>query len=51
MVYFAPYVPHAEINLDASKAAEFVVVRTDNEKIRVNLDISAWDVTAESGLR
>jgi uncharacterized RmlC-like cupin family protein len=40
MVYFAPYVPHAEINLDASKAAEFVVVRTDNEKIRVNLDIS-----------
>jgi uncharacterized RmlC-like cupin family protein len=41
MVYFAPYVPHAEINLEASKAVEFVVIRTDSEKIRVNLDIAA----------
>jgi uncharacterized RmlC-like cupin family protein len=41
MVYFAPYVPHAEVNLDNSKAAEFVVVRTDDEKILISLDNAA----------
>jgi uncharacterized RmlC-like cupin family protein len=39
MVYFAPYVPHQEFNRDAAEAAEFVVVRSDNEGIFVKLDI------------
>ncbi|MGZ3340189.1 MAG: cupin domain-containing protein [Reyranella sp.] len=37
-VYFAPYVPHQELNLDADKTADFVVVRSDNDKIVVPLD-------------
>jgi uncharacterized RmlC-like cupin family protein len=37
-VYFAPYVPHQELNLDADKTVDFVVVRSDNEKIVVPLD-------------
>jgi uncharacterized RmlC-like cupin family protein len=38
-VYFAPYVPHQELNLDASGTVDFVVVRSDNERIVVNLDV------------
>jgi uncharacterized RmlC-like cupin family protein len=38
-VYFAPYVPHQELNLDASETLDFVVVRSDDEKIMVKLDI------------
>jgi len=38
-VYFAPYVPHQELNLDAGETLDFVVVRSDNEKIVVKLDI------------
>jgi uncharacterized RmlC-like cupin family protein len=38
-VYFAPYVPHQELNLDPNQTLEFVVVRSDNERIAVNLDI------------
>ncbi len=34
-VYFAPYVPHQELNPDDSETADFVVVRSDNEKIVV----------------
>ena len=37
-VYFAPYVPHQEANLDAGESVDFVVVRSDNEKIVVKLD-------------
>jgi uncharacterized RmlC-like cupin family protein len=37
-VYFAPFVPHREENLDAHEPAEYVVVRSDNERIAVNLD-------------
>jgi len=37
-VYFSPYVPHQELNLDAGETVEFVVVRSDNEKIVVALD-------------
>ena len=37
-VYFAPYVPHQELNLDAADTVEFVVVRSDNEKIVVPVD-------------
>ena len=36
--YFAPYVPHQERNLDAGETVEFVVVRSDNERIVVKLD-------------
>jgi uncharacterized RmlC-like cupin family protein len=38
VVYFAPYVPHQEINI-GGEAVEFVVVRSDNEGIFVGLDI------------
>jgi uncharacterized RmlC-like cupin family protein len=38
-VYFAPRVPHQELNLSASETVEFLVVRSDNEKIVVNLDV------------
>ena len=37
-VYFAPYVPHQELNLDASGTVDFVVVRSDNGGIVVKLD-------------
>jgi uncharacterized RmlC-like cupin family protein len=37
-VYFAPFVPHQELNLSASESVDFVVVRSDNERIAVNLD-------------
>jgi len=38
-VYFTPFVPHQELNVDASETVDFVVVRSDNEKLAVNLDI------------
>jgi uncharacterized RmlC-like cupin family protein len=38
-VYFAPFVPHQERNLDAGETLDFVVVRSDNERIVVDLDI------------
>jgi uncharacterized RmlC-like cupin family protein len=37
-VYFAPYVPHQEVNL-ASDTLDFVVIRSDKERIAVGLDI------------
>ena len=37
-VYFAPYVPHQELNPSASQAVDFLVVRSDNERIVVTLD-------------
>ena len=37
-VYFAPYVPHQERNLDAHAAVHFLVVRSDGERIAVKLD-------------
>jgi uncharacterized RmlC-like cupin family protein len=39
VVYFAPYVPHQERNLDPAGTLDFVVVRSDNEKIVFKLDI------------
>ena len=39
-VYFAPHVPHQELNLSASETVDFVVVRSDNERIVVNLDVA-----------
>ena len=38
-VYFAPHVPHQELNLSASETVDFLVVRSDNEKIVVKLDV------------
>lgn len=40
-VYFAPYVPHEERNLEGDQSVEFVVVRSGNEKIAVPLDLTA----------
>jgi uncharacterized RmlC-like cupin family protein len=42
-VYFAPYVPHQERNLDASDNVDFLVVRSDNERIVVSLDVPPVD--------
>jgi uncharacterized RmlC-like cupin family protein len=39
-VYFAPYVPHQELNVDADETLDFVVVRSDGERIAVDLDIT-----------
>ena len=36
--YFAPFVPHQEINPDDGEAVEFVVIRSDNERIAMPLD-------------
>ena len=37
-VYFAPYVPHQEQNLDPSETFDIVSVRSNNEGIRIDLD-------------
>lgn len=38
-VYFAPYVPHQEVNI-ANETLDFVVVRSDRERIAIGLDIA-----------
>lgn len=38
-VYFAPFVPHAERNLSAADPVEYLVVRSDGERIVEPLDI------------
>jgi uncharacterized RmlC-like cupin family protein len=48
-VYFAPYVPHQEMNLDAEETLDLVVVRSDNEKIVVNLDVETANRPGDSG--
>jgi uncharacterized RmlC-like cupin family protein len=47
VVYFAPYVPHQERNLDPAGTLDFVVVRSDNEKIVYKLDIALAEQTEE----
>lgn len=37
-VYFAPGVPHQETNLSPTDRLDFLVVRSDSEKIAINLD-------------
>lgn len=37
-VYFAPYVPHQERNPSSTESVEFLVVRSDNERIVITLD-------------
>ena len=39
-VYFSPYVPHQELNLSGSETVEFLVVRSDNERVVVNLNVT-----------
>jgi uncharacterized RmlC-like cupin family protein len=36
-VYFAPGVPHQERSLEATQLVEYLVVRSDNEKIAIKL--------------
>jgi uncharacterized RmlC-like cupin family protein len=38
LVYFAPFVPHQERNISTRESVDFIVVRSDNERIVVNLD-------------
>ena len=45
-VYFSPNVPHQERNLSDSESVEFLVVRSDNERIVVNLDVAPVDQPA-----
>src|SRR5215470_1188258 len=42
-VYFAPHVPHQELNLSATESVDFVVVRSDNERIAVPIDVPPVD--------
>ena len=42
-VYFTPYVPHQELNLSERETVEFLVVRSDNERIAVNLDVTPFE--------
>ena len=42
-VYFAPYVPHQELNLDGRETLDFVVVRSDDQKIAVPLALVPVD--------
>lgn len=37
-VHYAPFLPHQELNLDASATLELVVIRTDDEYVRIGLD-------------
>lgn len=41
--YFAPFVPHQERNPDSQQPVEFLVVRSDIERIVVPLDLSIED--------
>jgi len=38
-VYFAPHVPHQELNVATDETLDFVVIRSDNATIAVELDI------------
>ena len=42
-VYFGPYVPHQERNPSEQEPVDFLVVRSDNERIVVALDIEPHD--------
>jgi uncharacterized RmlC-like cupin family protein len=39
-IYVPPYVPHQEINASTSETLRCVLVRSDNEAVVVNLDIT-----------
>jgi len=46
--YFAPYVPHQELNLSNDATLDFVVVRSDNERIAIDLDIVPAEQSGKS---
>ncbi len=39
-IYFAPHVPHQERNLGTSETVDFLVVRSDNDRIVIKLDVA-----------
>ena len=39
-IFVPPFVPHQEINASASELLECVIIRSDNEAVVVNLDIT-----------
>ena len=43
LVYFAPYVPHQESNLDSTDTLDLLVVRSDNERIAIALTTDPID--------
>jgi uncharacterized RmlC-like cupin family protein len=47
-IYVPPYVPHQEINADPNSPVECVVVRSGQEPIVVNLDISSPESTSDA---
>ena len=47
-IYVPPYVPHQEINADPHSPVECVVVRSGQEPIVVNLDISSPESPSEA---
>ena len=48
VAYFAPYVPHQELNLSNDATLDFVVVRSDNERIVIDLDIVPGEQSGKS---
>jgi uncharacterized RmlC-like cupin family protein len=46
--YFPPYVPHQELNLSNDATLDFVVVRSDNERIAIDLDIVPAEQSGKS---
>jgi uncharacterized RmlC-like cupin family protein len=46
--YFPPYVPHQEFNLSNDATLDFVVVRSDNERIAIDLDIVPAEQSGKS---
>jgi len=46
-IYVPPYVPHQEINASADEPLSCVVVRSDQEPVVVNLDLSDVEVEPE----
>src|SRR5271170_6454771 len=48
-IYIPPYVPHQEINAQASEPCEAVVVRSGQEPIVVNLDLESPEPASVGG--
>lgn len=48
-IYVPPFVPHQEINASEAELLQCVVVRSDQEPVVVNLDISTADPPQEVG--
>ena len=46
-IYVPPYVPHQEINASPTETLECVLVRSDNEAVAVNIDITPAEKVEE----